>query len=440
MTEAALCTTPQHRLGLPFWLLLIGDAISSLGTQLASFALSVWIYQQTGSVMDFVGTIVCAVLPAVAVTPIAGAIVDKINRFHVMLCADFIAALVTVLLLISIWFDQLTLVHLYVFIAVTSVGIAFQVPAAQASIKQIVDGEALTRATAAMGVSSTLVRIVSPALAGTLLLQIHLAGMVILDLVSFVLAALCVWRAYRLLALSRRTRGQDVFAAVGASLTNFSEAANFIGRDLRLRVLLFYTVLQAVLVTMSVKMSVPLILSLYSSQSLGWVMSFCYIGALLGSLSMVLVKGPAHRIKAIFLCDAVLSASVLLVGVVTQLPLFCALILIAGIAGSVSTCCLQAVWLTHVPDRKLGSVLTLMTTLTLISTAAVAILSGFAVEHLLAPALQVGGALADSVGVLIGVGEGRGLALMFALTGALGLSMSLLGWRYRPLRQLGAAQ
>lgn len=436
MTEAALSVRQDRKLGLPFWFLLVGDAISSLGTQLVSFALSVWVYQKTGSVMDFAGTIVCAVLPAVAVTPIAGTIVDKINRFHVMLCADFVAALVTVLLLILIWIDQLSLVWLYIFIAVTAVAVAFQVPAAQASIKQIVDGETLTRATAAMGVSSTLIRILAPALAGTLLLKIHFSGMVILDLISFLLGGLCVWRAYRLVSLSRKTRLKEIFAALAASLTNFTEAAAFIRQDLKMLVLLFYSVLQVVLLTMSVKMIVPLILSLYTSQSLGWVMSFCYVGALLGSLFMVFVKAPRHRIMAVFLCDAVLSGSVLLVGLVTQLPLFCALMTIAGIAGSVSSCCLQALWLTHVPDRKLGSVFTLMTTLTLISTAALAIVSGVLVEHVLAPALSVGGMLADSVGLIVGVGAGRGLALMFAITGLLGLLMSLAGWLYKPLRQL----
>ena len=59
-------------LGRPFWLLWIGETTSMFGTQLVQFALGVWIYERTGSVLNFAASVVASVLPAVLVMPIAG--------------------------------------------------------------------------------------------------------------------------------------------------------------------------------------------------------------------------------------------------------------------------------------------------------------------------------------------------------------------------------
>ena len=142
-------------LGKPFWLLWLGETTSMFGTQLVQFALGVWIYERTESVLNFAGSVVASILPAILVMPVAGSIVDRLDRRYVMIVADAIAAVMTFSMLVLLWNDRLEVVHMYAFTAVAAVVGAFQGPAYQASVAQMVRKDYLTRATGALGVSST---------------------------------------------------------------------------------------------------------------------------------------------------------------------------------------------------------------------------------------------------------------------------------------------
>nr|MDJ0954444.1 MFS transporter [Acidimicrobiia bacterium] len=52
------------------------------------------------------------------------------------------------------------------------------------------------------------------------------------------------------------------------------------------------------------------------------------------------------------------------------------------------------------------------------------------------PLLQEGGALADTVGAVIGVGPGRGIAFLFIILGGLSIVFTLIAYLYPRLRNL----
>lgn len=64
------------------------------------------------------------------------------------------------------------------------------------------------------------------------------------------------------------------------------------------------------------------------------------------------------------------------------------------------------------------------------------LLAGPLADGVFEPLMRTDGALADSVGRVIGTGEGRGTALVFAVTGALMVLIVALGWSRRPLREV----
>lgn len=422
-------------LGQPFWLLWVGETTSMFGTQLVQFALGVWIYERTNSVLNFAGSVVASILPAILVMPVAASVVDRVDKRYVMIIADAIAAVMTFMLLVLLWTDRLEVFHLYAFTAVASVVGAFQGPAYQASVAQIVRKDLLTRATGAMGVSSTSLGIIAPALAGTLLVTIGLRGMVVLDLVTFIVGTMFVWRAF---SLARRPAIKEggVWNAVRSSLSNFTESMAFFERDPKMLTLLVYSLIQAAMIALAVTMVVPLILSLHSSASLGVVLSFGAAGALAGSLLMVVLDEPGRRMAVILCCDAVFAACILAAGMVTSVPAFCVLEFIAGAAGSVAASCSYALWMSKVPEHQQGSILVLLGTCAMLSTTAMVVFGGVAVDLVLEPALAVGGSLAGSIGAVLGTGKGRGMALMFVISGALGLIAALGGLAVRPLREL----
>lgn len=74
----------------------LGQLVSLLGTNLTTFALSIWALEQTGQVSEFALINVFGRLPAIVFAPLAGAIADKYDRRLVMIFSDVLAACSTV--------------------------------------------------------------------------------------------------------------------------------------------------------------------------------------------------------------------------------------------------------------------------------------------------------------------------------------------------------
>ena len=81
-----------------FIVIWIGQLISTIGSGLTGFALTIWLYQETGQAAPLVYTALFNSLPVVMFSLFAGALVDRWNRRWVMIFADVGAALTTLII------------------------------------------------------------------------------------------------------------------------------------------------------------------------------------------------------------------------------------------------------------------------------------------------------------------------------------------------------
>lgn len=424
-------------LGRPFWMLWTGQTVSMVGTQMVQFAMSVWIYERTNSTLSFAGAIVASLLPAVLVSPIAVSVVDRVKRRNVMIAADSVAALMTLMLLILLWTDRLEVAHLYAFTAVASMVSAFQGPAFEASVANIVNKGLLTRAAGAFGVSATTLGVIAPSMAGMLMALIGLPGIVTIDLITFVIGTLFVWYAFSIAkSNSEALKPGTLKEALLDSRKNFVSALGFFKRDAIMLALLLYSMMQAGLIAVSVSLVVPLILERHDEQTLGIVLSFESLGALFGSMAMVWFDMPERRMRIVLACDAIVALCVLLVGMVEGVPALCATEFLAGLSAAIASSCVFALWMTRVPDSQQGGILVLTSTSTMLATASTVVFGGLLVEEVFKPAFNHGHWVAEMMGRAVGSGEGQAVAAMFVLCGLLGLMASIGGIALRPLREL----
>ncbi len=112
-----------------FWVIWGGQFISMLGSGLTSFALGVWIYDQTGQATPFALTALFSTLPALILMPLAGTFADRYNRRWIMILSDTGSAVVTFLAAILLFFGELQVWHIYTLAFFGSVLSAFQEPA-----------------------------------------------------------------------------------------------------------------------------------------------------------------------------------------------------------------------------------------------------------------------------------------------------------------------
>ena len=98
----------------PFLRLWSTQTFSTLGSSMASFALVIWAYEQSGPALSTALLSICSYAPYVLLSIFAGALSDRWNKKATMLICDAAAALTTVGVLVLLSTDALGVWHLYV--------------------------------------------------------------------------------------------------------------------------------------------------------------------------------------------------------------------------------------------------------------------------------------------------------------------------------------
>ncbi|MEU5863235.1 amino acid adenylation domain-containing protein [Nonomuraea sp. NPDC047529] len=391
---------------------------SMIGTAVTDFAIPIWVYTTTGSLLSFTLLIALGIMPGVLVAPLIGAIVDRSGKRAVMTLGNSLAGGVQLLFGLLLWTGNLASWHLYPLTAALSVTLVIQRIAYISALPQLVPKRYLGHAA---GVVQTLVgtsQFAAPLLAVALLAGIGLDGILMIDVASFavVLVALALIRFPATLGLERREpMATEIAAGFRMSLGN---------RHLR-AALLYFAVLNIMLAAVLMSIS-PLVLSFSDLETAGLISFVGGLGATLGGMLVALWGGPRHRrMRAVMLSTLLLSLFAVITGLYAS-PLVVGLGAF-GLWGSLSV--VNGVFMTiihvKVPQRFHGRVTAfnqMVSWSTLpVGMAVVAPLGELLLEPLLAP----GGALASTVGAVIGVGEGRGLAFMYILLG-LGIAVHVL--------------
>jgi MFS family permease len=178
-----------------FTLVWAGQLVSLLGTSMTQFALTIWSWKFVTEVhpVDDPATAMALVAlfnmaPLIFFSPIAGALVDRWNRKLVMMVSDLAAGLATIAVFLLYSSGQLQIWHLYIAGAFTGLFQSFQWPAYSAAIATMIPKEHYTRADSMMGLNDSLSGIFAPMLAGLLLTFIGISGIMLLDIITFLVA------------------------------------------------------------------------------------------------------------------------------------------------------------------------------------------------------------------------------------------------------------
>ena len=151
----------------PFFVVWFGQLVSVSGTAMAGFGMQIFVFTETGSVTDLTLVALSSTLPAVLLSPIAGSIIDRVDRRLAMLASDAVAGTATIVLALLVFSDNLEIWHIYVAAAAGSVANTFQEPAWMASISLLVPKSQLGRANGLVQLNSGLSAVVAPVGAGS---------------------------------------------------------------------------------------------------------------------------------------------------------------------------------------------------------------------------------------------------------------------------------
>ena len=176
-------------------LIWFGQLVSFIGTGMTQFALTIWVWQETGQATSLALMSFFAFTPTILLSPLAGVLVDRFDCKSIMILSDLGAGLASIVIFLLLSTDNLQLWHLYVLSAWVSAFAAFQFPAYSAAISMMVDKTHYARTSGLLSVAESASGIVAPVLAGVLLTFLGLQGILLIDIITFVVALITLWMA-----------------------------------------------------------------------------------------------------------------------------------------------------------------------------------------------------------------------------------------------------
>ena len=90
-----------------FLILWSTQSISQLGSSITAFALTLWLYEKTGSSLSTAALSICSYAPYVMMSIFAGALTDRFDKKKTMLGCDVFAAVCTIVVFVLFRTDSL---------------------------------------------------------------------------------------------------------------------------------------------------------------------------------------------------------------------------------------------------------------------------------------------------------------------------------------------
>lgn len=432
MSQAA---SPRPPLGRPFTMLWAGQTASLVGNDVSAAGVSIAAYVQTGSVWWLSVLYLAVRIPALLTAAHAGHLVDRSDRRRVLLVADAAAGVTTVAALGLLLLGHLELWHLVVVAVVGSTANGYQQPAYLSALPVLVSQDAIGRANGMLQLSPALGLLAGPALAGLLLGLGDIGAVLAFDAATFVLAAVitAVVRIPPVASVDDPRPDLEIrgLRAMWRSLD---------GRLRGLRHLLVYAGALNLVISVVNVLLFALIVPLAGETGAGLLLS---VGgcAMLVTAAVVSTRGvPPRRVRTVALGVAAVGIGAVVCGLQPSVVLVGIGLVVVLSGAAVLTAAAGTIYQTEVPAELQGR-LAALRRVTAEALAPVAVLAIAPVaERLAEPAMQTGGALAATVGIVLGTGPGRGVALLFVGVGVVVIGLAVSIARDRTLAGLDRRQ
>jgi DHA3 family macrolide efflux protein-like MFS transporter len=384
--------------------MFIGQIISVLGSSMVQFALVWYLTKQTGSATILATATTVAILPGIILGPFVGALVDRWNRKRVMIWSDLIVALATAVLAVLFALNLTEIWHIMAILFIRSLAGTFQDPAKTASISLMVPKDQLTRLGGINQVVGGLLTTFSPALGALLIELLPIQGVLAVDLLTAAIAILMMIFLVKVpqpksINISAKVSPKSLFADVKYG---FKYMASWRGL---LNIVLIACSLNLVLAPAGNLM--PLLITNFfkkGAQELAWFEAAMGIGVILGGLLLGIWGGFKRKILNILVGIVGMSASILVIGLVSPNAYFSAVILMAvcGLMNAFTNGSLGPLLQTKVPSEMQGRVFTVL---------------GSLAQALTPVGLFISGPIADRFGVQTAYLVGGVLGLIIAVFG-----------------------
>ena len=376
------------------------------------------VYRLTGSSLLLGSVGFASQIPVFLFAPIGGIVADRFNRHRVVIatqCASMVLALILAILTLT---GKIHVWHIFVLAALLGVVNAFDIPARQSFLVDMVGKEDLMNAIALNSSMFNGARIVGPAIAGILVASIGEGWCFFANAVSYIAVII----GLLLMKLAPRSYQPDT----GSPLSRIIEGFTFVRQTAPIRAILLLLGLVS-LVAMPYTVLMPVFADKIlhgGARGLGILMGATGIGALLGALTLATRSGVYGLGRWVAFACAGFGVSLLLFSFSRNFWLSTALLLPVGFCMMLEMSSSNTLIQAMVPDHLRGRVMAVYSMMFMGMAPFGALLGGALADRIGAPITVAMGAVACIGGAaLFGLQlpkirvEGRQLIVQQAVAG-----------------------
>lgn len=412
-----------------FILIWVAQLVARIGNGLTAFGLGVYVYQLNGQSTSVAMVTMAAFLPGVLLAPLGGVLADRIDRRLLMILGDGLSAvgLVVLLLLIQAGIGNVAIVCICV--AISSVFTSVMDPAYRATISDLLTPEQYARASGMVQFASAAQYLVSPAVAGVLMYTFDISLVLLIDVGTMAVTTLSmvlVWRTIKSTKPAAETGFWD----------DLRSGIAFLSRNSGITVLMLLVTFVTFCMGFLQTLLTPMVLDLSNEEVLGVVRSVAAVGMIVASLAIGIFSMGYRHIRYISIALAASGVVTLAMGSTVNVLLigvFCFLFFMTLPPLNTSV---EVLVRASIPNETQGKVWGLMGLISQVGYIIAYGVSGVLADYVFNPLLVPGGALADSVGGVIGVGTSRGIGLMLIIVGVLMVGIAFVMPRVKSIRVL----
>jgi MFS family permease len=331
-----------------FFLLWLGQLISIAGSQMQIWALFWHIRTMTHHPIALGGVGLARILPVIFFSLVGGAVADSYNRRKILFVTQIAAALTALALGLLTQFGHIGLWHIYALTALQAVALAFDLPARQALIPNLVPARDLPNAFSLTSIGFQAGAVIGPALTGFVIVLAGQEGVYYVNAASFLAVILA-------LALLGEVPQKRSVRAGGVSWTAIREGMHFI----LARPIILGSMLLDFVATFfaSANTLMPIIardILAVGVVGYGWLSAAQSVGAVVAAL--IISQVQALRRQGVLFLGSVLvfGLGTIFFGLARSFMLAWILLAVTGAADAVSTIIRNTIRQINTPDHIRG--------------------------------------------------------------------------------------
>lgn len=406
-----------------FLILWSTQSLSQLGSCITGFALTLWLYEKTGSSLSAATLAICSYVPYVLTSVFAGALTDRFNKKKTMLFCDVFAATCTIITFLLFKTNRLAARHLYVLNAISGLMNTVQQPASEVATTLVVPKEYYQKTSGLRSLSRSLIAILNPLIAASLYSLAGLDVIIAVDVGSFAIAFSTLLFFIKI-PESENSKSDKIFNLAKEGLAFLKE------NPLITTLILFMAGVNFTASAFDATLPGYVLPNPKGGSAvLGIVSSCAGVAMIAGSLVASVLPKPKNRVKIIYWTMIFsLGAENFLLAFSREPILWCVAQIIGWSLVPIMDANLDVIFRSSIPTELQGRVFACRNTLQFFTIPIGLFFGGFMTDKVFEPFMEKRGDF-FILKTLFGSGKGSGAALMMFALGAIGVSICVISGR-----------